>query len=292
MAITGTTSVYGIIGHPVAHSLSPLFQGEFFREFSIDGVYVPFPVEPERLTQALEGLAAVGVAGFNVTVPHKEAVYAQLSGDADAEAIGAVNTVRRQGEGWEATNTDWLGFAGVLAGLGVDTAASEALVFGAGGTARAAVHALAKAGAPAVHLCNRSRQRLEALLAHAQDRYPGTRFSAVAWEQGAVTAASSASRVMVNTTSIGLGEASGPFPFRLTGEGVAVDAVYARDGATPFVAAASGRLAVDGLPMLVAQGAESFAYWFPDHTPDRMSALRWLEGRLKRAEAPVCWKQP
>ena len=147
-AISGATRVYGIIGHPVAHSLSPLFQAEFFRQFSIDGVYVPFPVEPARLEAALDGLAAVGVVGFNVTVPHKEAVYALLGGDADAEAIGAVNTVRRDDAGWAATNTDWLGFAGVLEGLGVDAGKGAALVFGAGGTARAAVHALAKAGTP------------------------------------------------------------------------------------------------------------------------------------------------
>ena len=292
MAISGATKVYGIIGHPVAHSLSPLFQAEFFRQFSIDGVYVPFPVEPARIALALDGLSAIGVAGFNVTVPHKEAVYAHLGGDADAEAIGAVNTVRRADGGWDATNTDWRGFAGVLEGLGIDAGAGGALVFGAGGTARAAIHALALAATPLIHLCNRSPDRLEPLLTHARSRYPGTRFAAVAWEQPAVTAAAAASPVAINTTSIGLGEAPGPFPFQLTGEGVAIDAVYARDAATPFATAAGGRLTVDGLPMLVAQGAESFAFWFPGHAPDRLSALRWLERRLGRTEAPICWRQP
>jgi shikimate dehydrogenase len=292
MEIGGATKVYGIIGHPVAHSLSPLFQADFFRAFAIDGVYVPFPVAPVRLAQALAGLSAIGVEGFNVTVPHKEAVHAHLGGDADAVAIGAVNTVRRADDGWTATNTDWLGFAGVFAGLGIDAGAGEALVFGAGGTARAAVHALAKAGTPAVHLCNRSPERLDALLAHARSRYPGTRFAAVAWEQGAVTAAAAASPVVINTTSIGIGGAAGPFPFALAGDGVAIDAVYVADGVTPFAAVAGGRLAVDGLPMLVAQGAASFAFWFPGHAPDRLSALRRLERRLGRAEAPICWRQP
>lgn len=292
MQINGATKVYGIIGHPVAHSLSPLFQGEFFRQFSIDGVYVPFPVEPARLEAALEGLSAVGVAGFNVTVPHKEAVYAHLSGDADACAIGAVNTVRRTEAGWAATNTDWLGFSGVLMGLGIDAGKSAALVFGAGGTARAAVHALAKAGAASVYLCNRSPERLAALLEHARAQYPATRMEAVAWEQEAVSAASASCTIAINTTSIGLGGDTAPFPFILQGEGVAIDAVYAPHGHTPFMAAASGRIAVDGLPMLVAQGAESFAFWYPEHTPDRLSALRWLERHLERTEAPVCWRQP
>ncbi len=292
MAISGATKVYGIIGHPVAHSLSPLFQAEFFRQFAIDGVYVPFAVEPARLDLALDGLSAIGVEGFNVTVPHKEAVHVHLGGDADAVAIGAVNTVRRADGGWEATNTDWRGFTGVLEGLGIDAGAGEALVFGAGGTARAAIHALALAGTPLIHLCNRSQDRLEALLTHAQEKYPGTRFTSVAWEQSAVTAVAAACPVAINTTSIGLDENPGPFPFQLVGEGVAIDAVYARDAATPFGAAAGERLAVDGLPMLVAQGAESFAFWFPGHTPDRLSALRWLERRLGRAEAPVCWRQP
>jgi shikimate dehydrogenase len=288
--ISGKTKVFGIMGFPVEHSLSPIFQAEFFRQFSIDGVYVPFAVAPERVCEALAGLMAIGVEGFNVTVPHKESVCEWVRGDEDAEMIGAVNTVRRgDDDAWEATNTDWRGFAGVLQGLDAEVKGAEVLLFGAGGTARAVLHALGRLGASLVHVCNRSQERLAALLAHAGERYPAMRFQPVAWEQSAVDAAAVASRVVINTTSIGMGEQAGPFTFTLQGEGVAIDTVYAPRGLTPFCDAAMrvGRQAVDGLPMLVAQGAESFAFWYPDKHPDRLATLRWLEHRLGRDKAPM-----
>jgi shikimate dehydrogenase len=272
------------MGFPVEHSLSPIFQAEFLRQCSIDGVYVPFAVSPGKVREALDGLLAIGVEGFNVTVPHKESVYEWVRRDADAETIGAVNTVRRgRDDAWEATNTDWRGFAGVLQGLDAEVKDAEVLLFGAGGTARAVLHALGSLGAGVVHVCNRSSERLDAFLAHARSRYPGTRFSPVAWAQDAVSAVARASRLAVNTTSIGMGEGAESFPFELSGDGMAVDTVYAPSGRTAFGAAAgSARRVVDGLPMLVAQGAESFAYWHPGQCPDRLATLRWLERRLDR----------
>ncbi|HXH64308.1 MAG TPA: shikimate dehydrogenase, partial [Mariprofundaceae bacterium] len=254
--ISGKTKVFGIMGYPVEHSLSPIFQAEFLRQFSIDGVYVPFAVAPGRVHEALDGLMAIGVEGFNVTVPHKESVCEWVRRDADAGVIGAVNTVRRGRDGvWDATNTDWRGFAGALQGLGAEVKGGEILLFGAGGTARAVLHALAALGARIVHVCNRGQERLAELLAHARRHYPDTQFHAVAWDQGAVETAARTSRVAVNTTSIGMGEASGAFPFGIGGDGIAVDTVYAPGGLTAFCAAATraGRRAVDGLPMLVAQ---------------------------------------
>jgi len=293
--ISGKTKVYGIMGFPVEHSLSPTFQAEFFRQFAVDGVYVPFAVTPGKVREALAGLMAIGVEGFNVTVPHKESVCEWVRRDADAEAIGAVNTVRRGSDGaWEATNTDWRGFAGVLQALGADVRGSEVLLFGAGGTARAVLHALAQLGTSVVHVCNRGQQRLTEFLAHARRRYPATHLQPVAWDQDAVAAAASASHVAINTTSIGMDAQAGPFPFTLAGDGVAIDTVYAPHGLTAFCTAAAqaGRQAVDGLPMLVAQGAESFAFWHPGKHPDRLATLRWLERRLGREAAPVTgWGQ-
>ena len=103
MNINGTTATYGIIGWPVEHSLSPVFQNRFIQTGNINAVYVPFAVAPELLKQAMQGLYALGVEGFNVTVPHKESVFAMLDADGDAKKIGAVNTVRRTAD--ESENT-------------------------------------------------------------------------------------------------------------------------------------------------------------------------------------------
>ncbi len=280
--IRGTTKLYGIVGWPVAHSLSPLFQSLFLQQRGLDAVYVPFGVEPGLLKQALDGLWALGVEGFNVTVPHKEAVFQQLTCDDVSRMIGAVNTVRRARDGWQATNTDWRGFLAVLEGSGYAPADGQVLLFGAGGTARAVLHALAGAGPARVLVCNRNPGRLQAFVSAARRHYPDLDCQALPWEQQAVSRASRASALLINTTSIGLKDGD-VFPFELAGEGMAVDAVYSPSGRTAFTRAAAGRKAVDGLPMLIAQGAESFAWWHDGARPDRLQALRWIENYLGRA---------
>jgi len=289
--ISGNTQVFGIIGDPVSHSLSPWFQNRFLEQAGLDAAYVPFPVGRSDVAVALKGLWAAGVAGLNVTVPHKEAVCAEVQADADAMRIGAVNTLRRGEEGWLGANTDWRGMSATWRGMGWDVAGGDVLVFGAGGTARAALHALAADGAAAVLVCNRGRDRLDAFIEHARRHYPDVKVEAVDWAQAAVDAACERASMIVNTTSIGL-KSGGAFPFRLHGRW-ALDVVYAPSGATPFVRAAraAGMTAVDGLPMLVAQGAASFAMWH-DAEPDALDALRWMERRLHRAPAEVlAWEQ-
>jgi shikimate dehydrogenase len=280
--------VFGIIGDPVAHSISPLFQNRFAGLHGIDAVYVPFHVHPDDVGRALDGLWVTGVQGFNVTVPHKEAVLELVETDEAARAIGAVNTVRRGQRGWQGTNTDWCGVMDVLQGLGMDLAGAEVLMFGAGGTARAMLHAMAESGVRRLRICNRGRERLDRLMAHAARHYAGLSVEAVAWDQKAVTQASKEAALLINTTTVGLGESGGTFPFELAGDGLAMDAVYRPDGNTPFVQTAkrAGCRAVDGLPMLVAQGAAAFHFWHGE-MPERGETLRWLEGTLGRQEHAV-----
>lgn len=282
--ISGNTKLFGIMGYPVEHSLSPLFQTLFLHQCDMDAVYVPFRVAPGQVKTALDGLWAIGVEGFNVTVPHKETVFQHVTADDDACCIGAVNTVRRSEDGWEATNTDWLGFTDVLAGLRAEMRGAEALIFGAGGTARAVLHAVARLGLRCLHVCNRNPARLDGFLTHASKNYPELKCSPVTWEQSAVSKACSASGLLVNTTSIGLNAPEQSFPFKLSGDGAAVDVVYKSDGQTPFCVSAkhAGRHATDGLPMLIAQGAASFVYWHMGAMPDRVSALHWMEQQLGR----------
>ncbi len=289
----GNTKVFGIIGDPVSHSLSPLFQSRFLDQSGIDALYAPFRVRERDVARALEGLWAAGVEGLNVTVPHKEAVLRQVDADTDALCIGAVNTVRRHVSGWQGTNTDWRGFLDVLYGMGMGVGGTEVLLFGAGGTARAVLHALAREQVEKINICNRGEDRLRTFIRHAREAYPKLAVAALPWSQAAVAEACDRVALMVNTTSIGLAGKDESFPFHLSGDGVALDAVYAQDGHTAFVRAAAkgGCKAMDGLPMLLAQGAASFYYWHGIE-PARMTALRWLEARLGRGAADLpAWEE-
>jgi len=284
--VTGKTRVFGIIGDPVSHSLSPLFQSRFALLHDIDAVYVALRVAEGQVETALAGLWALDVQGFNVTVPHKETVAGMVKLDGAAHQIGAVNTVRRGPDGWQGGNTDWQGVRDALLHLGAQLESAEVLLIGAGGTARAVLHALAKGGAGRVHICNRSPQRLQELMLHATDTYPDTEFCELAWQKKDIEAVALHCPLVINTTSIGLGEAGVEFPFAIDGKGVALDAVYSPDGQTPFVRAAvrGGRRVVDGLPMLLAQGAASFDWWHGIR-PDVASVMTWVEERLGRCRA-------
>ncbi|MDQ6970554.1 MAG: shikimate dehydrogenase [Mariprofundus sp.] len=285
MNINGASKIYGIIGWPVQHSLSPAFQCRFIQNKDINAVYVPFAVAPELLVTAMHGLQALGVAGFNVTVPHKESLFELVEADADAKKIGAVNTVRRSADGWQASNTDWRGFKAVVEGLAVDVSGKQALLFGAGGTARAVLHALAVLKLDKVIICNRNPDRLDSFIDWARESYPALHIEPLAWQQSDVSLACQQSALLINSTSIGL-KPDQAFPFVLSGDGMAMDAVYRPDGKTAFVEAASqaGRLAVDGLPMLIAQGAIAFGWWHDCDTPDFSQALQQMQLDLGRRE--------
>jgi shikimate dehydrogenase len=115
MTITGTTQLLGIMGDPVDHSLSPVMHNAALAELGVDYAYVPFPVQAENLATALQGLAAVGVQGFSITIPHKQAILPLLTTvTPEAQAVGAVNTVWRTEQGWAGTNTDVPGFMAPL----------------------------------------------------------------------------------------------------------------------------------------------------------------------------------
>jgi len=274
---------YGIIGWPVEHSLSPIFQTRFLESHDINAVYLPFAVAPELLTQTMQKLWDSNVQGFNVTVPHKELIVSMLEADTDAKRIGAVNTVRRGAKGWEASNTDWRGFKAVVEGLNVDMQGKRALLFGAGGTSRAVLHALNALKLSKVIICNRNPDRLAKLIAFTEKTYPDLSCEALAWQQDDVSAACQRASLLINTTSIGL-KAEQSFPFMLSGQGIALDAVYRPDGNTAFVTAAAlaGRTGVDGLPMLVAQGAASFAWWHDCDAPNVAQALQYMQRYLGR----------
>ena len=238
----GAPKRFGVLGWPVAHSRSPAMHEAAYTALGLDGWrYQHLPVPPELLEETVRALPAAGFSGANVTIPHKEAALAVADTATDAaHAIGAANTLTfAAGGDIEADNTD---AGGLLAALGEGVGGRTALVLGAGGSARAAVWALAQAGA-AVSVHNRTRSRAEAL---------GVR----------VVDAPEPADLLVNCTSVGLDDPlatpiEDPSPYL-----VVVDLVY-REGGTELCrrAEAAGVRTVDGLEVLVRQGALSLERW-------------------------------
>jgi shikimate dehydrogenase len=244
----------GVCGWPVAHSRSPAMQNAALRAAGLDGwEYLALPLPPELFAETVLALPAAGFRGVNVTIPHKEAALA-LADEASpaARAIGAANTLTFEpGGAIAADNTDAPGLLEALAER-VDPAGRSALVLGAGGAARAAAWALAGAGAD-VAVWNRTAARAAALAADL-----GVRHAAVP----------APADVIVNATSVGLDPNIDPFkaiPLKADTFGAGsyvIDLVYG-SGETRLLAAARSRGArvIDGLEILVAQGAASFERW-------------------------------
>jgi shikimate dehydrogenase len=270
VTLSGRARLAGVMGWPVAHSLSPRLHGYWLQHYGIDGAYVPLPVRPERLGSALRALPDLGFAGCNLTVPHKEAALGALDEVAeDARRIGAVNTilVRADGSlyGW---NTDIEGFAqSLIAALPEwSIAGKHAVVLGAGGAARAVVAAVQNLGAEEVVILNRTRERAEAL---ATDL--GEAIRPLSWERR--SEALSQAALLINTTTLGM---LGKPPLSidlapLPTDAVVADIVYA-PLETPLLAEARrrGHRVVDGLGMLLYQAVPGFEAWFgrrPEVTP-------------------------
>jgi len=265
MRITGRTRLAGIMGWPVTHSRSPALHNFWIDEYGIDGAYVPLPVPPEQLAQALRALPALGFRGCNLTLPHKQAALAIVDRvDPLARRIGAMNTVIVAADGsLEGSNTDVFGFRENLRERAPDWQASAgpAVVLGAGGAARAIVAALTEARVGEIRLVNRTQARAERLASDLAA--PGTRITIHPWETR--TPAQQDAGILVNTTSLGMvGESELDVDLTsLPKRAVVVDIVYV-PLETALLAAARkrGHQIVDGLGMLLHQGRPGFEAWF------------------------------
>jgi shikimate dehydrogenase len=265
MKITGKTRLAGIMGWPVAHSRSPLLHGFWLDETGVDGVYVPLPVRPERLDEAMRALPALGFRGVNLTIPHKERALAVADRvEPLARRIGAANTIVVGEDGsLEARNTDAYGFRENLrdAVPDWDPNSGAAVVLGAGGSARAVVAALVDAGVAEIRLINRTRARAETLARGLAA--PAAAITVHSWDEadGLLDGAG----LLVNTTSLGM-EGQPPLVLDLAAlprAAAVVDIVYV-PLETPLLAAARrrGNRVADGLGMLLHQGRPGFEAWF------------------------------
>ena len=281
-ALSGKTKVVGIIGHPVSHSLSPVMHNAAFQALGLDWVYVPFAVAPGELSRAVAGMKALGLAGFNVTIPHKVAILPLLDRiSPEAELIGAVNTVSLKDGLLTGFNTDGIGLLAALSGkLGFSAAGRSVLLLGAGGAARSALAALSGAGAARIEVANRSPEKARELLRLMAGRAGATLLAACSLQRLSEREFLKDFDLIVNTTSVGM--AGDDFPgLELSGlkPGLAVyDMVYAPP-LTPLLASARalGIPSANGLGMLVAQGEAAFAIWTGAEAP---------AGCMERALAP------
>jgi shikimate dehydrogenase len=262
--ITGRTALYGVIGHPVAHSRSPEMQNAAFARAGVDAVYVALPVAPDRVADAVAGALALGFSGLNVTVPHKQAALPLCARvDPAAAEVGAVNVLRRAEEGWEGFNTDAPALAALLQAAGVRPGA-RALLVGAGGAARAGAWALARAGASLRIAARREDAARDLAAAFGPAAADAPR--AVPWAD--LAAEAEAADVVVNGTSVGLAGHPEALPgLRFRPGQVAADFVYG-DTAFARAARAAGARLVTGEQILVRQGALAFTLWTGRPAPE------------------------
>jgi len=266
MNVSGKTKVCGLLGNPVAHSLSPLMQNHTFHEYGLDAVYVPFCVSDEGLPSAILGLRSLNVSGFNVTVPHKENILPLLDRvDLSASLIGAVNTVVNQDGVLIGYNTDVSGFRRTLQEeLSFLPNGKLAVVLGAGGACRAAVVALASSGVESIIVANRRVARAEELVATLVAHFPKVNFFSTDYENPFYIEHLALADLVVNTTSVGLkGENISFLPLEyIKASALIYDMIYSLSE-TPLIkrARALNLFSCDGLAMLAAQGEDAFALW-------------------------------
>ncbi len=263
----------GIIGFPIAHSISPLFQQAALDHLGVQATYEAWEVEPGGLEAFVNDLRSPETLGINVTVPHKEAVVPIVDEvDEWAAAAGAVNTIVNRKGTLTGHNTDGVGFLRALREAGnFEPRGRRALVLGAGGAARAVVLALAREGAAQVTIANRTQERANRLCQVAADS--GLEAQNISLDPKALTQAAASAELIVNCTTLGM--AHGPDERRsplsqgqIPPTALVNDLVY-NPQETPLVQEArrAGAAVLGGLHMLVYQGAASLEMWTGRETP-------------------------
>ena len=274
-AISGQTALVGVIGDPVRHSLSPAMQNAALRAMGLDWVFLALPAPAERFAAVVASLETLGCRGLNVTIPHKQAACA-LADELSplAQRVGAVNTlVRRSGGGWFGTNTDVEGFCAPLRENGPQRwRGQRALVLGCGGSARAVVAGLVELGCGAIDVAGRDPARLQAFVNDCATWAP--QLQPLDWNSaGALEASLAAAALVVNTTPVGMRSADDPQAVercplspeqldQLSAGSTVYDLIYTpRPTRLLQEAGARGCTAIDGLEMLVQQGAAALRHW-------------------------------
>ncbi len=264
MTISGKTRVCGVIGDPIEHSLSPIMHNAAFQALDLDYVFLAFKVKPACVTDAVNGMRALNIRGFNVTMPHKKTVMASLDRiDLSAQIINSVNTILNKENLLFGFNTDGVGAVRALKENGVELKGRKVLLLGAGGAARAIAYAMAKE-ADELAVLNRTVKDAQAL-ARLVEKAANKRIVAGSLSLEDIDANLQDSDILINATSVGMKPRPDetPVPIELLRKNLSVmDIVYnpletklAKD------AKAVGAKVVSGVEMLIYQGAASFEIW-------------------------------
>lgn len=259
-AVTPHTRVYAVLGHPVRHSLSPAMHNTAFRALGMDAVYVALEILPEKLLPALDALADLGFGGVNLTIPHKQVAFQGLSAhDESARLVGGVNTVQFTSAGLVGHSTDGYGFRmAVQEAFDLGLRGADVAVFGCGGAGRSAALTAAATGCRSLWLWNRTRARAEAVADEAARVSPDMKVHVLSDPAGAPDQA-----LVVQASASGMHGDDGfwqPAHFK-PGQHL-LDMVYTAPETPAMRAArAAGAAAVNGLGMLLHQGARSFEIW-------------------------------
>ena len=264
--ISGQTTICGIIGDPIGHTMSPAMHNAAFKSLGLNYVYVPFKVKSMELRKAIEGIRGLNLRGVNVTIPHKVAVVQLLDKlDPLAERIGAVNTIVNDEGILTGYNTDATGFLQTLHDRNIEPAEKKVLLLGAGGAARAIGHILTREKAR-VTILNRKQDLswAEDLAARLSRNYK-TEVKALELTAENLKKAGNNAEILVNATSLGMSPEidSTPVPAELLRADLTVFDVVYNPLQTRLLreAKAVGAQTIDGLEMLVRQGAVSFEIW-------------------------------
>ncbi|HOX28448.1 MAG TPA: shikimate dehydrogenase [bacterium] len=261
--IDGRTEIYGVIGHPIAHTSSPALHNAAFGAEGMNASYAAFDVAPESLGEAISGMRALNIRGLNVTVPHKEKIIRYLDGVVgEAALLRSVNVVDNKGGRLTGYNTDVEGFKRSLEHAGVNVAGEKIVVLGAGGAARSVVRALELGGAGEIAVVNRTHEKAESLAAESAARGGRTKAVSFSSQDGYNILRDCA--IIVNATSVGLRPGDGaPLDTEmLNGGHTLVDLIY-KPPLSEFLAAGAARGArtLNGFGMLVFQAMEAFRIW-------------------------------
>ncbi|HYB58632.1 MAG TPA: shikimate dehydrogenase [Candidatus Acidoferrales bacterium] len=283
------TTVYAVLGSPIGHSLSPAMHNAAFRALSLNATYYAFDVDAKRAETAIRGALALGFGGLNVTFPLKEIALRHCSPDAMARGIGAVNTIDRAGTGY---NTDGVGAVRALEEAGIEVKDTSVLLLGAGGAAKAISAQLLVKGAR-VAIANRTVSRslvlARQLIAANFDYGCG---GVEAHDLAQIDRLLPEARVLINATTVGMRGVLGGQTLvkasQMHPKLIVFDIVY-DPIETPLLreAKAAGLQTIDGVKMLVHQGAASFALWTSEDPPVQiMEAAAREVLRRERAEKP------
>lgn len=274
--------LFGLIGNPVGHSLSPLMHNDAFKMLQLPYHYHAFAVEKERLKDAVVGMKALGISGFNVTIPHKVDVMNYLDKiDEEAKIIGAVNTVVLEDGHYVGYNTDGQGFyESLLELVGPTITGKKVLMIGAGGAARAIYTTLVRRGIDVVDMANRSNERANELVQHCQNNNKTTIYSLEEAVQH-----TGEYDIIINTTSVGMSPATDEMPLSLENvkeQTVVADIIY-NPLKTKWLQEAEqkGAIPLNGVPMFINQGALAFEKWTyikPDRERMKNVVLEQLGG--------------